>query len=138
MQGTLYNYPRLVILILMLIMAAGAAALQSMPRLEDPHLEGRFATVITRFPGASAERVEALVTEPIEKKLREVAEVNEIASVSRPGVSSITIELKDELTDTEPALSLLRDKLGEVTGLPEGAGEPPAGQRHARRVASEH
>ena len=124
MQGTLYNYPRLVILILMLIMAAGAAALQSMPRLEDPHLEGRFATVITRFPGASAERVEALVTEPIEKKLREVAEVNEIASVSRPGISSITIELKDELTDTEPALSLLRDKLGEVTGLPEGAGEP--------------
>ncbi|MBB4212548.1 multidrug efflux pump subunit AcrB [Rhodothalassium salexigens DSM 2132] len=121
---SLYNYPRLVVLILVLVLVAGMAALTAMPRLEDPHLKPRFATVITRLPGADAARVEALVTDPIERKLREVAEVDEISSVSRPGVSSVTVTLKDEVEDTEPAMARLRDKLGEVVGLPAGATEP--------------
>ena len=119
-----YNYPRLVILLLLLIIVAGAAALKTMPRLEDPHMRNRVAFVLTPFPGASAQRVEALVTEKIEKKMREVAEVKDISSVSRLGLSFITIELKDEVTDVARVSSLLRDKLGEVNDLPQGVGKP--------------
>ncbi|WP_042087518.1 efflux RND transporter permease subunit [Iodidimonas nitroreducens] len=124
MMGSLYRYPRLIILLLLLIMVAGSAAITTMPRLEDPHMENRVAFVITRFPGASAARVEALVTEKIERKLREVAEVDDISSSSRVGLSFITIEMKDEVEDVDRVSALLRDKLAELTDLPEGAADP--------------
>lgn len=119
-----YNYPRLVVLLLLLIVVAGAAALGTMPRLEDPHMKNRVAFVLTPFPGASAERVESLVTEKIEKKLREVAEVKDISSVSRLGLSFISVEMKDEVEDVANVSSRLRDKLGEITDFPEGVGKP--------------
>lgn len=121
---SLYNYPRVIILLLLLILVAGSAAITTMPRLEDPHMKNRVVFILTEFPGAGAERVEAMVTEKIEKKLREVDEVDTISSTSRVGLSFITVEMKDEVDDVDRVNSLLRDKLSEVTGLPEGAGEP--------------
>lgn len=121
---SLYNYPRLIVLVVLLIAVAGSAAITTMPRLEDPHMKNRIVFVITSFPGADAARVEALVSEPIETKLREVAEVEDISSTSREGLSFITIELKDEVDDVDRVNALLRDKLAEVTDLPDGAGEP--------------
>mgnify|MGYP005839246287 CR=1 FL=1 len=121
---SLYNYPRLIVLVLLLIAVAGTAAIMTMPRLEDPDMKNRSVFVITPFPGAGAGRVEALVTEPIENKLREVAEVKDISSTSREGLSFITIEMKDEVEEVARVSALLRDKLAEVTDLPEGAGEP--------------
>jgi len=121
---SLYNYPRLIVLVLLLIAVAGGAAIMTMPRLEDPDMKNRSVFVITPFPGADAGRVEALVTEPIENKLREIAEVKDISSTSREGLSFITIEMKDEVDEVARVSALLRDKLAEVTDLPDGAGEP--------------
>jgi len=67
---------------------------------------------------------DALVTEPIEHKLREVAEVADISSTSREGLSFISVEMKDEVEAVDRVSALLRDKLAEVGGLPAGAGEP--------------
>jgi multidrug efflux pump subunit AcrB len=53
--------------------------------MED--LRIRNPTFVTVYAGATAERVEALVTRPIEDDLREIAEIKEIRSDSRPGVS---------------------------------------------------
>jgi len=121
---SLYNHPRVVILLLLLIVVAGGAAIATMPRLEDPDMKNRVVHVITPFPGANAERVEGLVTEPIENKLREVSEVDDISSTSREGLSFITVEMKDEVEDVDRVTALLRDKMGEVSGLPAGAQEP--------------
>ncbi len=120
----LYRYPRLIILLLLLILVAGSAAISTMPRLEDPHMKNRIVFIITPYPGADATRVEALVSEPIERKLREVAEVKQINAISRLGLSFITVEMKDEVENVAEVASRLRDKLGEVTELPEGAGPP--------------
>ena len=124
MKGTLYNHPRLVILILILIVLAGLNAFNGMPRLEDPHVQSRVINVVTFYPGADAERVEAEVTEKLEGKLREVAEVKQIFARSLAGISSITLELEDYVDDAEPVTALLRDKVSEVTDLPAGASEP--------------
>jgi len=121
---SLYHYPRIVVLLLLLIVVAGGAAIATMPRLEDPDMKNRIVHVITPFPGADAERVEGLVTVPIEDELREVAEVGVIRSTSREGLSFITVEMKDAVEDVERVTALLRDKLGEVSGLPEGARTP--------------
>lgn len=124
MQGSLYNHPRVVWLILLLIVIAGFNSFFNMPKLEDPHMESRIVQVTTLYPGANAERVEAEITEKLEGKIREVPEVKTVRSVSNPGVSLITIELEDRVDDAKPITARLRDKVSEVTDLPAGSSAP--------------
>ena len=85
---------RLMSLTIALLIVSGVAALSTLPRTEDPRIENRNASVLTRLPGASAERVEVLVTEKIEQKLRKIPEITLLTSVSRPGLSVVKIKLK--------------------------------------------
>lgn len=92
----------------------------------------RFGLVETVFPGATAERVETLVTEKIETALREVPEVKQISSVTRSGFSSVQVELFDSVTDAETDLvwSEIRDKMSDVEPtLPSGAQKPDVDPR---------
>lgn len=112
---------------LVLIAAAGWASYQALPRTEDPVITNRDPMVLTYFPGASAERVEAQVTEPLETALKEIAEIKHVESTSRAGISVLAIELADEVNaDTkEQFFSRIRDKIGEASRLlPSGADEP--------------
>lgn len=112
-------------LTLVVALGAGVAALSSLPRLEDPVITNRNPAVITIYPGATAERVEALVTEPLERTLREVDRIKHIESVSRAGISVIGIELEDRVDSSINGriFSEIRDKL-EDARLPRGAGRP--------------
>ncbi|HBJ35433.1 MAG TPA: hypothetical protein DDZ51_11915, partial [Planctomycetaceae bacterium] len=79
--------PRFLVLAVGLITVAGALSFLIVPRMEDPLLTSRAATLTTIFPGADAERVEALVTEKIEQQLKEISEIKKVQSTSRQGVS---------------------------------------------------
>lgn len=97
-MGTLtFRQPRLVALIFLVLISAGLSSFLSLGRQEDPTITNLFATITTAFPGADPARVEALVTAEIEEELREIAEVNIIESVSRSGVSVISVELLETL-----------------------------------------
>uniref|UniRef100_Q0HX41 Acriflavin resistance protein n=1 Tax=Shewanella sp. (strain MR-7) TaxID=60481 RepID=Q0HX41_SHESR len=116
---------RLVSLVIALLLVAGFGAISSLPRTEDPHITNRFASVITPYPGASAERVEALVTEVLENQLRRLEEIKLIQSTSRPGISVIQLELKDTVKDTDPVWSRARDLLADTRNtLPDGIQTP--------------
>lgn len=125
METALYRNRHLLLLAIGVILIAGISAYMTLPRLEDPRITNRYATVVTRLPGASAERVEALVTEELEAAIREVAEVNFIESTSRAGVSIITLELKAAVTDPAPVWSEIRDKISDAEALlPPEASQP--------------
>ena len=125
MKTLFLDYPRLLILAIGVLVAAGLGSLLTTPRLEDPRITNRNAIVVTAYPGADAERVEALVTEPIEDALRTQAAIKHITSTSRAGVSVINIELQDSVTDPEPIMSQLRDEINAVAAtLPPDAGIP--------------
>ncbi|QYJ74152.1 efflux RND transporter permease subunit [Shewanella sp. FJAT-52076] len=116
---------RLAALFIALLLVAGLGAMSALPRLEDPHITNRYASVITHYPGASAERVEALVTEVLENQLRRLEELKLIQSTSRPGISVIQLELKDDITETDPVWSRARDLMADSRAkLPEGALNP--------------
>lgn len=116
---------RLVSLVIALLLVAGFGAISSLPRTEDPHITNRFASVITPYPGASAERVEALVTEVLENQLRRLEEIKLIQSTSRPGISVIQLELKDTVMATDPVWSRARDLLADAkNALPDGTQTP--------------
>ncbi|SEF85274.1 efflux RND transporter permease subunit [Vibrio hangzhouensis] len=122
---------RLLVLMTALLIVSGLAAFSSLPRAEDPIISNRFANVTTSFPGASAERVETLVTEVVENKLRELSEVKLLTSTSRPGVSIVTIELMDDITEPDPIWSKARDKLSDlIPVLPSGTASPDLDSDH--------
>ena len=127
MSTLFFRNRRLLALAIMIIVVAGVSSYSVLPRAEDPTLVQRAARVLTYFPGASAERVEALVTEPLEDRLREVEEVRDIASVSRAGVSVINVELLDSVPAREISgvWSRVRDKVSDARAdLPADAAEP--------------
>ena len=113
---------RVTAVILLFLIAAGVTAYQRLPRAEDPEITYRWAVVLTRLPGASPDRVEHLVTDPIEATLQEIPEIEYIASRSRTGVSLITVRVRDDVGDVQPIWDNLRRKVARVApDLPAGA-----------------
>ncbi len=124
MAAILFNR-RFLALAIGFLLVLGLGALQTLPRLEDPRIVVRTATVLTFYPGADAQRVEALVTKPIEDALRTLAAVALVESTSRAGVSVVQVELQPAVTNTAPHWSRVRDRLADVApSLPAGASTP--------------
>ena len=122
-----YRNGHLLILSLVILMVAGLSALSALPRLEDPRIDTRNALVITAYPGASAARVEALVSDVIEDELREIYEIKEVKSTSRAGISVINIETQDWIDNSsnEQLFSEIRDSINAVAEtFPEGVAAP--------------
>ncbi len=123
----LYDNPRYLALLLLVIAAVGASSISSLGRQEDPTITPFIAKIETFFPGASPTRVESLVTKPLEEALREVPEVKEIRSTSTAGVSVITVETEYRLSlaGIERVWSELRDVVrAEAAGFPEQVQTP--------------
>ncbi|MEM6886655.1 MAG: efflux RND transporter permease subunit [Pseudomonadota bacterium] len=116
MDTLTFRQPRLVALILLVLVSAGASSFLSLGRQEDPTITNLFATITTSFPGADPGRVEALVTTEIEEELREIAEVDVVSSVSRTGVSVVSVELLETLDEAtiEQVWSEARDAVEDA------------------------
>lgn len=120
-----YRNPRLTLLTVCLILVSGLSSWFVLPRMEDPQLVKRGAIVNTIYPGANPTRVESLVTEKIEETLEEIEQIKEIRSSSREGISTLTIELRDDVLDSTPVWSRIRDRLSDIEPLlPQGALKP--------------
>jgi multidrug efflux pump subunit AcrB len=122
-----YRLPRLTFLALGFIVITGLSSFMNLPRQEDPTMSERFGMVETHLSGASAIRIEALITEKIETGLREIPEVKTISSVSRAGHSFVSVELFDSVGAEQVDLiwSEIRDKMRDVEQqLPPGTTSP--------------
>ncbi|MEP4890465.1 MAG: efflux RND transporter permease subunit [Aliiglaciecola sp.] len=122
-----FSNGHLLALTIIILLVAGISAISSLPRLEDPRIDTRNVLVITPYPGASAERVEALVSDVLEDELRQLFEIKEINSTSRAGISVISIELQAwvDNSNNEQIFSKIRDSIADASQLfPVGAGEP--------------
>ncbi len=114
-------------LVIGLSLFAGWFAFSNMPRFEDPEFTIRTAQIFTPYPGGSPEEVAREVSAPLEEALQDMAEVDEIRSVSSSGFSEITVEIKISASPTKEDLqviwSKLRNKVRDAaTELPPGAG----------------
>ena len=99
---------------------AGIGAYFDAPRQMDPGFIIRTAMITTYFPGASPERVEQLITDPIEKVVQEIPQLDWVNSESRTGVSVIYVNVREEFKDMRPIWDDLRRKVDSVEpNLPE-------------------
>lgn len=116
---------RVTISAVFLVILLGISSYFSLPKAQDPGFTIRVAKITTFFPGASAERVEKLVTDKIEEKIQEKPEMDEITSESRAGQSVINATFHDRYTELQPIFDDLRQKVDDVSReLPSGVLAP--------------
>lgn len=82
-------------LVFALVLVIGAMSYMDMPRQKDPTINFNWIIIVTALPGASAEDIEARVTQPLEDALRKLNDVNFVSSTSRVGLSNILVRFRD-------------------------------------------
>lgn len=104
----------------------GLFAVMVTPREEEPQINVTMANVLIPFPGAAVRDVEQMVATPAEQVLSQIAGIEHVTSLSRPGLAVITVQFKVGVPRTE-ALVRLYDVLNANSDwLPQrlGVGEP--------------
>ena len=81
----------LAILLIVISLVAGAAALILTPREEEPQIVVPLADVLVMYPGGSAEEVEKMVSSRLERMLYQIDGVEYVYSMSRPGMAVVTV-----------------------------------------------
>ncbi len=81
----------LAILLIIISLVAGAAALILTPREEEPQIVVPLADVLVMYPGGSAEEVEKMVASRLERMLYQIDGVEYVYSMSRPGMAVVTV-----------------------------------------------
>ncbi len=110
-------------LIVSVILAGGYAFLK-LGRAEDPSFTIKVLTVSAVWPGATAQEMQDLVAEPLEKRMQELRWYDRVETFTRPGLVLMTVSLRDDTPAREvpDEFYQARKKLGdEARNLPQGA-----------------
>lgn len=114
----------MVLLATLLAIGGGVVSLRTLTFDAFPDLTNVQVQVLTASPGLGSEEVELLVTLPIERTLGGLAGVRELRSLSRPGVSSISVVFEDG-TDPWLARQMVKERVDAARGeIPDTAGTP--------------
>ena len=100
------DHSRITIMAMAIIVTLGVSIYLSYPSAEDPTIQIRSASVTASFPGMSTERVEDLIAIPLEAAMREIAELDEITSVSKAGSVRLNLTIRDEISDLKPVFKI--------------------------------
>ncbi len=110
-------------LLALVLLLMGIFATVITPKEEEPQIDVTMANVLVPWPGASASDVEAVVSTPAEQVLSRMAGVKHVYSVSRPGMSIITVQFEvgvknqDALVRLYDTLDSHRDWLSPQLGV---------------------
>lgn len=89
------------VFLLFLITVAGVFAFFQLGRAEDPPFTIKQMTVVTAWPGATAQEMQDLVAEPLEKRLQELKWYDRSETYTRPGLAFTMISLLDTTPPAE-------------------------------------
>ncbi len=110
----------IVLMLLIALVAAGGYALYTMPVEAFPDLTNNQVTVVTEAPSMPPTEVEQLVTYPIEQAMMGMPKQQEVRSLSKLGLSIITIVFDDSVS-MYFARQMVNERLQQVTDqLPKG------------------
>ncbi|CZU51642.1 nickel and cobalt resistance protein CnrA [Enterobacter asburiae] len=130
MSGSRFNLSALAVrersitlFLIVLVTIAGIYAFFGLGRAEDPPITVKQMTVITVWPGATAQEIQDQVAEPLEKRLQELKWYDRTETYTRPGMAFITLSLQDKTppAEVQEEFYQARKKLGdESQRLPAG------------------
>ncbi|MGO2358718.1 MAG: CusA/CzcA family heavy metal efflux RND transporter [Mesonia sp.] len=109
------------------LIGAGIWSMSQVPIDAVPDITNNQVQVITQSPNLGTQDIEQFVTYPVEIAMSNLPNVKEIRSVSRFGLSVVTIVFDDDMGNYLPR-QLVGEKLPEVQKqIPQGFGEPEMG-----------
>lgn len=120
--------------LIFLISAAGVIAFFQLGRAEDPPFTIKQMTVVTAWPGATAQEMQDQVAEPLEKRLQELRWYDRTETYTRPGLAFTMISLRDSTppSEVQEEFYQARKKLGdEAKRLPDGVIGPMLNDEYA-------
>ena len=116
--------PYTVFVAVILIIVLGVISFTNMTTDLLPNMEFPYIMVITTYPGASPEKVEAAVTKPLEAVLGTTGGLKNISSSSQENASMITLEF-EQTTNMDSAMIEVSNNIDLVAGqLDDAVGVP--------------
>jgi heavy metal efflux system protein len=115
-----------VILTTLLLGAIGVEAYATLPVDAVPDITNVQVQVLTAAPGLSPLEVESMVTRPVELALAGMPHTRDVRSVSRAGVSAVTVIFDDDLA-LEDARAFVSQRLPKARAAVLGGGRPELG-----------
>ena len=111
-------------LLLIAFFLIGTLGMMVTPREEDPQISVPMVDIFVAMPGAPASEVANLISEPLERLMSELSGVKHVYSMSREGLSMVTVRF-DVGEQMEPSLVKLYDKLySHMDLIPKGVMQP--------------
>ena len=134
MSGSRFNLSALAVrersvtlFLILLVAVAGTLSIFKLGRAEDPPFTVKQLTVVTAWPGATAQEMQDLVAEPLEKRLQELQWYDRSETYTRPGLAFTLLSLQDKTppAQVEQQFYQARKKLGDAaSSLPTGVVGP--------------
>ncbi|MBD8260926.1 efflux RND transporter permease subunit [Pantoea agglomerans] len=109
--------------LIILITVAGVLSFFELGRAEDPPFTVKQMTIISAWPGATAQEMQDQVAEPLEKRLQELRWYDRSETYTRPGLAFTMLSLQDKTppSQVQEEFYQARKKLGdESRNLPAG------------------
>ncbi len=141
MSGSRFNLSALAVrhrsitvFLIMLISLAGVVSFLKLGRAEDPAFTIKVMTIVSAWPGATAEEMQNQVAEKIEKRLQELRWYDRTETYTRPGLAFTTLTLLDSTppAEVEEQFYQARKKVGdESVNLPAGVIGPMLNDEYA-------
>ena len=107
---------RLTILVMIALIIQGLIAYNGLSKREDPAITIRTAVVSAQFPGMAPDRMEDLIVTPIERKAREIAEVDDINTLISTGSAVINLSVADSVPkdSVDAVFQEIRNKMEDL------------------------
>lgn len=121
------KHQQMIAFLLLLLAVTGILAYTSLGQKEDPDFTIKTMVVQAYWPGSSAQQMADQVTDKIERKLQEVAEIDYTSSYVKPGETQIKVNLREDVPPkaVPDVWYQVRKKLGDIRQtLPQGTQGP--------------
>ena len=116
--------PFTVLVAVLIVIILGFVSVSNMTTDLLPSMSLPYMIVVTPYPGASPERVETAVSEPMERALGTISHVKNVYSVSSENYSMTQLEFEDG-TDMDSAMVKVSSAVEQTRAtLPDGCGTP--------------
>jgi CzcA family heavy metal efflux pump len=118
------NKPVTTLMIFVAMVVLGLVSMSLLGLDLMPDIEIPAVSILTAYQGAGPEEVETLITEPMEDTLSTISGVDEVISVSKEGMSAVTLrfawgeKIDEHVNDVRERIDLIRERLPEEAENP--------------------
>ena len=116
--------PYTVVVAVVLVLILGYVSFDKMTVDLLPDMNLPYAVVMTTYPGASPEEVEATVTKPVEQAMATISNIKNVSSSSMENASTVILEF-EQTANMDSATIEMRESLDQIKGYwPDTVGNP--------------